>query len=51
VDLSATTVNASGNTLTIAPTITFRAGFTAGVQIYLYVRDIPGMSDGWKKVG
>ncbi len=50
VDLSATTVTASGNTLTIAPTITFKSGFEAGKHIYMYAADIPGMNSGWKKM-
>ncbi len=51
VDLSATTVTASGNTLTIAPTITFKSGFTAGIQTYMYVQDILGQNSGWKTMG
>ena len=51
VDLAATTVTASGNTLTVAPTITFKSGFKAGIQIYMNVGDIPGMNTGWKKMG
>ena len=51
VNLSATTVTAIGNTLTVAPTITFKSGFKAGIQIYMYVQDIPGMNSGWKTMG
>ena len=51
VNLSATTVTAIGNTLTVAPTITFKSGFKAGIQIYMYVQDIPGMTSGWKTMG
>ncbi len=51
VDLSATTVTASGNTLTVAPTITFKSGFKAGLQIYMAVQDVPGMKSGWKTMG
>ena len=51
VNLSATTVTPSGNTLTVAPTITFKSGFKAGMKIYMNVADIPGMSTGWKKMG
>jgi hypothetical protein len=50
VNLSATTVTASGNTLTVAPTITFTSGFNAGTQAYMYVADVPGMNSGWKKM-
>jgi large repetitive protein len=51
VDLSATTVTASGDTLTVAPAITFKSGFTAGIKIYMQVLNIPGMFTGWKKMG
>ncbi len=51
VDLSATTVTASGNTLTIAPTITFKSGFKAGIQIYMYVARYSGTNTGWKTMG
>ena len=51
VDLSATTVTASGNTLTVAPTITFKSGFAAGIQIYMCVQDILGQNSGWKTMG
>ncbi len=50
VNLSATTVTASGNTLTIAPTITFTPAFRPGVHIYMYAADVPGMNSGWKKM-
>jgi len=51
VDLGATTVIPSGNTLTVSPAITFNSGFTAGVQIYMNVGDFPGLSTGFKKMG
>ncbi len=51
VDLSATTVTPSGDTLNVAPTITFKSGFAAGIQTYMYVQDIPGMNSGWKTMG
>jgi hypothetical protein len=51
VDLSQTTVTVSGNTLTITPTITFKPGFQAGVQIYMYVANVDGSNSGWKRVG
>jgi hypothetical protein len=46
VDLSTTMVSASGNTLTVSPMITFQSGFTPGLNIYMYVIDIPGLSSG-----
>jgi hypothetical protein len=50
VDLSTTTVVASGNTLTVSPTITFNSGFQTGVRIYMGVVDVPGFETGWKKM-
>jgi hypothetical protein len=51
VDVGATTVIPSGNTLTVSPAITFKSGFTAGVLIHMNVGDIPGMSTGLTKMG
>jgi hypothetical protein len=50
VDLSTTTVVANGNTLTVSPAITFNSGFNVGLQIYMYVVDVPGFNTGWKKM-
>jgi hypothetical protein len=50
VNLAATTVTPSGDTLTIAPTVTFNSGFMTGLKIYMNVGDIPGFSTGFKKM-
>jgi uncharacterized membrane protein len=51
VDLSTTTAVASGNNVTVSPAITFKAGFTAGLQIYVLVADVPGLTSGWQRMG
>ena len=42
-------VTPSGNTLTVAPTITFKSGFAAGIQIYMYVADVVGLNTAGKR--
>src|SRR6185437_1295347 len=51
VDVGATTVVPNGNTLTVSPVITFKSGFTAGIQIYMNVIDTHGKSTGLTKMG
>jgi hypothetical protein len=50
VDLATTTVVASGNTLTVSPSITFKGGFNTGLKIYMVVTDVPGLTSGWQKM-
>jgi hypothetical protein len=48
---SITTAVASGNTLTISPAVSFKAAFKAGLQTYMFVADVPGLTSGWQRLG
>jgi len=51
VNLATTTAAASGNDLTVAPTVTFNASFTGSKNVYLGALDVHGESSGNVKVG
>jgi hypothetical protein len=51
VDLSTTTVTPNGNSLTVAPNITFTMSFTGSKNIYVSIRDQADSTAGWTQEG
>jgi hypothetical protein len=48
---SSTTVNASGNTLTLHLSLTFSSAFVGARNVYLYASSLGGLNTGWVKSG
>jgi hypothetical protein len=51
LNVEATTVLVSGNTLTLNPAMTFQASFAGLKNIYLYAGDVSGSNSGWQQLG
>jgi hypothetical protein len=51
LNVAATTVQVSGNTLTLSPAMTFQASFAGPKNIYLYAGDVSGADSGWQELG
>jgi len=51
VNVAATTVVPSGNTLTLNLAMTFNVAFSGTKNIYLYATDISGAKSGWQTLG
>jgi hypothetical protein len=51
LDVAATTVALSDNTLTLSLAMTFRPSYAGLKNIYLYASDASGTSAGWQQLG
>jgi Pro-kumamolisin, activation domain/Bacterial Ig-like domain (group 3) len=51
VNVAATSVVPSGNTLTLNLAMTFEAGYAGAKNIYMYDADVSGANSGWQQLG
>jgi large repetitive protein len=51
LNVAATTIALSGNTLTLSLAMTFQPSYAGAKNIYLYATDVSGASTGWQQLG